>query len=114
MFGFDFQPRTRVIFGHGALDGVGDLAGELGFRRSLVVADPGIVAAGHAARLVSVLGESRIDIHLTSDVGVTPDREMVERGATRHGACWHFCRPPVVDLEFELDCRGVMTELVLP
>ncbi len=81
MFGFDFQPRTRVIFGHGALDRVGDLAGELGFRRSLVVADPGIVAAGHAARLVSVLDQSRIDIHLTSDVGVNPDSDMVERGA---------------------------------
>ena len=41
-------------------------------------------------------------------------REIVERGAARHGACWHFCRPPVVDLEFEVDCRGIATELVLP
>ena len=39
--------------------------------------------------------------------------EIVARGAARHGAIWQFCRPPVVDLEFEVDCRGVMTEMVL-
>ena len=39
--------------------------------------------------------------------------EIVARGAARHGATWQFCRPPVVDLEFEVDCRGVMNELVL-
>ena len=39
--------------------------------------------------------------------------EIVARGAARHGATWQFCRPPVVDLEFEVDCRGVMNEVVL-
>ena len=81
MFGFDFQPRTRVVFAHGAVDRAGDLAGELGFRRSLVVADPGIVASGHAARLVSALDEGRIETHLTTDVGVNPDSDMVAHGA---------------------------------
>lgn len=82
MFGFDFQPRTRVIFGPGAVERAGELARELGLRRSLVVADPGIVASGHAARLVSGLGEAGIEIHLTSDVGVNPDSDMVAHGAT--------------------------------
>lgn len=39
--------------------------------------------------------------------------EIIARGIASHGATWHLCRPPVVDLEFEVDCRGVMTELVL-
>jgi len=26
---------------------------------------------------------------------------------------WHFARPPVIDLEFEMDCRGVMREVVI-
>ena len=39
--------------------------------------------------------------------------EFVRRGAARNGATWHFCRPPVIDLEFEVDCRGVDTERVL-
>ena len=26
---------------------------------------------------------------------------------------WHFARPPVIDLEFEMDCRRVMRESVI-
>jgi len=39
--------------------------------------------------------------------------EVVARGAARHGLTWQFCRPPVVDLEYEMDCRGVAVERVL-
>lgn len=38
--------------------------------------------------------------------------ELVRKGALRSGLIWHFARPPVVDLEFEMDCRRVLTELV--
>ncbi len=51
---FDFQPRTRLVFGVNALDGTGGLARGLG-RKALVVTDAGIVAAGHCARLVRIL-----------------------------------------------------------
>ena len=39
--------------------------------------------------------------------------ELVKRGAARGGLTWHFARPPVVDLEFEMDCRRVMREVVI-
>jgi hypothetical protein len=39
--------------------------------------------------------------------------EIVRRGAARSGLTWHFTRPPVVNLEFEMDCRGAAQELVL-
>ena len=39
--------------------------------------------------------------------------EIVRRGAARHGLTWHFNRPPVIDLEYEMDCRGVATERVI-
>jgi hypothetical protein len=39
--------------------------------------------------------------------------EIVRRGAARSGLTWHFNRPPVTGLEFEMDCRGVMHEEVL-
>jgi hypothetical protein len=39
--------------------------------------------------------------------------ELVRRGATRSGLTWHFCRPPVIDLEYEMDCRRVMRELMI-
>ncbi|MBW0004735.1 MAG: hypothetical protein JO216_14735 [Hyphomicrobiales bacterium] len=40
--------------------------------------------------------------------------EIVERGAARHGLTWHFASPPVVDLEYEMDCRRVIVERVIP
>jgi len=39
--------------------------------------------------------------------------ELVRRGALRSGLTWHFARPPVVDLEFEMDCRRVVREVVI-
>jgi hypothetical protein len=38
--------------------------------------------------------------------------EIVARGAARHGLTWHLCRPPVIGLEYEMDCRRVATERV--
>jgi hypothetical protein len=39
--------------------------------------------------------------------------EIVRRGAAHAGINWHFTRPPVRDLEFEVDCRSVRVEEVL-
>ena len=39
--------------------------------------------------------------------------EIVARGAAAAGLTWHYCRPPVVDLEYEMDCRGVALERVV-
>ena len=36
--------------------------------------------------------------------------EIVRRGAARAGLTWHYDRPPVQELEFEMDCRGVDIE----
>jgi hypothetical protein len=38
---------------------------------------------------------------------------LVKRGAARAGLTWHFARPPVIDLEYEMDCRRVMREVVI-
>ena len=39
--------------------------------------------------------------------------EIVRRGAARSGLTWHFARPPVRGLEYEMDCRGVGCERVI-
>ena len=39
--------------------------------------------------------------------------EIVRRGAARGGLTWHFARPPVEGLEYEMDCRAVGRERVL-
>jgi hypothetical protein len=38
--------------------------------------------------------------------------EIVKRGAASHGLSWHYNRPPVVDLDYEMDCRGILHEIV--
>ena len=39
--------------------------------------------------------------------------EIVRRGASRSGFTWHFARPPVQMLDYEMDCRGVAREFVV-
>ncbi len=39
--------------------------------------------------------------------------EIVRRGAARSGLTWHYARPPVRDLEYEMDCRAVARESVI-
>jgi alcohol dehydrogenase len=81
MVPFDFQPRTRVVFAPGAFRKLGHTARDLGFRRTLVVADPGIVAAGYVAQAVRQLeadGIAPIPFH---EFASNPDSAMVEAGA---------------------------------
>jgi hypothetical protein len=48
------------------------------------------------------------------DIGALAAAEVAVRGAAANGLTWHFCRPPVVGIEFEMDVRGSARELVLP
>jgi hypothetical protein len=52
-------------------------------------------------------------IYTVQDFHAVVADELVRRGAARSGMTWHFARPPVVDLEFEMDCRRVMREFVI-
>jgi alcohol dehydrogenase len=80
MTSFDFQPRTRVIFGAGTVSRLGDLSRELGFRRTLLVADAGVVQAGYVAAAVRVLETAGIVVIPFHDFGQNPDSAMVETG----------------------------------
>ena len=39
--------------------------------------------------------------------------EIVRRGAAHAGLTWHYARPPVRGLEYEMDCRAVADERVV-
>lgn len=84
---FDFQPRTRIVFGTGSSLRVGELARELGFSRSLLVADPGIVAAGHAERVAALLRDAGIAVSPFHAFDVNPDAAMVEAGRVHAERC---------------------------
>jgi hypothetical protein len=38
--------------------------------------------------------------------------EIVRRGAAQAGLTWHYARPPVSGLEYEMDCRAIAQEKV--
>ena len=80
MTGFDFTLRTRIVFGEDALAGIGPLARELGFERTLIVADKGIVATGQVARLSNLLSGAGITPSAFHDFDANPDTRMIEAG----------------------------------
>ena len=80
MTSFDFQPRTRIVFGPGKIEALGELASELGARRALVVSDPGVIAAGHTAKGIAALERAGIDTHLFDGVHENPTTDDVAAG----------------------------------
>ncbi len=75
---FDYRPRTRVVFGEGAIAGVGGLAQELGGRKVLLVTDPGIVAAGHAERVTRLLEAAGLAVSCFDRAVENPTTRCVE------------------------------------
>ena len=91
--GFDWRPRTRVVFGPGTLARLGELAAPgdeppLG-ARALVVTDAGVVAAGHAAAGARSLNAAGIEAALFDQVRPNPtarDVGAAVAAARDHGA----------------------------
>jgi len=81
MNSFDFQLQARVIFGAGGIARLGNLASELGFRRTLLVADHGLVASGHVDEAHTPLRRAGLEVSTFHDFDVNPDSDMVARGA---------------------------------
>ncbi len=75
---FDKQPRTRLVFGDGAVAKVGALTAELGARRVLLVTDPGIVKAGHAERVRNHLLEHVAEVRVFDRAKENPDTTTVD------------------------------------
>lgn len=76
----DLQSATRVIFGPGKLAALGELAAELGAKRALVVSDPGISAAGHTPRGITLLKNAGLQVVLFDGVAENPSTDHVEAG----------------------------------
>ncbi len=75
---FDYQSRTRIVFGIKAVERAGELARETGIKNALVVTDPGIVAAGHLDGLRRALGRAKVKIVLFDKVRENPTTEDVD------------------------------------
>jgi len=88
--GFDFQPRTRIVFGNGQVDRLGELASEIGGTRVLVVTDPGIVAAGHVDHAARALEGAGLAVTVFDGVRENPTTLDVD-------ACLETARAGAID-----------------
>ena len=66
-----------------------------------------------AHRVVTPQLEQPIQVYTIFEIHPLLADEFVRRGAMSGGLAWHFARPPVQGLDFEVDVRGVAHELVI-
>ena len=82
------------------------------------MADKARSVLGEMERRMGLLGSSwagttATQIYTIHDIHSFLGDEIVARGAARNGVTWHLARPPVIELEYEMDCRSVGVERVL-
>jgi hypothetical protein len=73
---------------------------------------------GEMERRLAALGAcwsstSAVQVYTVHDFHPLMARDILARGAAHAGLTWHYCRPPVVDIEYEMDCRSVAVEHVV-
>ncbi|MBX5495196.1 MAG: iron-containing alcohol dehydrogenase [Bryobacteraceae bacterium] len=76
----DLTPRTRLVMGAGALARLGELARELGFRRTLVVSDAGVRSVGLVEPALRHLSAAGIEAVVWDGFDSNPDSAMAEAG----------------------------------
>jgi alcohol dehydrogenase len=104
---FDFYPRTRVVFGDKSLSRLGELATELGFTRTLVVADQGIVTVGLVDRARALLEAAGVAVATFHAFDANPDSNMVEAGRA-HAAAYGVDSLVALGGGSSLDCaKGI-------
>jgi hypothetical protein len=128
VYGFSFTkpcasglPPTFVVAGAGELP-----EGILSCDGIIARADTSAYGLEAKARFVMDLMENRLrslgaDWSLVSNVNIytahsitalLPKTILKRMGAARiHGVHWHYSRPPIEEIEFEMDMRGTRTEL---
>lgn len=77
---FEFQPRTRVLFGAGKFATLGELACALQFQHTLLVADRGIIACGYVDEAIKLLRQANIEVFPFHDFSENPNTQMIESG----------------------------------
>ncbi|QDT00481.1 iron-containing alcohol dehydrogenase [Adhaeretor mobilis] len=80
MSGFDYNCPTKIVFGPGCLDDLGELAAGLGVTRVMVVSDPGIEEVGHTQRGVASLKEAGLEPHIFDGLAENPTTKHVDAG----------------------------------
>ena len=72
--------QTRLVFGAGAFERLGELARELGFSKTLLVIDRDLTRVGYANHATRLLNDAGIEVFTFSDFTADPDSAIIELG----------------------------------
>jgi len=113
------QWPTFVIAGSGeAPGGKGDSGAHIVRRGETspdAIIEKAVAVLGEMERRLELLGFTWADaaaahVYTVHDIYPFLATEIVRRGAERHGLSWFYARPPVLELEYEMDTRSVAIE----
>lgn len=113
---------TFVVAGSGeAVEGKGnyrDHTVRSGETSPDAIAEKARFVLGEMERRLAALGFAWRDttatqVYTVHDLHPFLGNEIVRRGAARAGLTWHYDRPPVRGLEYEMDCRAITDERVI-
>jgi len=129
LYGFSYTVPSKAARKTFVVAGAGELPeGSLDPNDVVRRGESGAAAIQEKAHFVMGLMEGRLnglgvgwkdvtvsDIYTVHDIRPFLEKELVRRlqegGA--HGLTWHYSRPPIEGIEYEMDLRGCVTELVL-
>ncbi|MDD4370373.1 MAG: iron-containing alcohol dehydrogenase [Anaerostipes sp.] len=80
MNSFEFFTPTKVIFGRGSLENIGEEAKKLG-KKGLVVTDKGMMKCGLAEKVIKYLEKENVNFLLWSEIVPNPRDVDIEKGA---------------------------------
>jgi hypothetical protein len=121
-------PAPNAKRGSFIIAGAGESRGGAGTHRERIVrhgeTSPGAMrdkvrhVVAEMERRLTALGFSWNDAVSTQaysvqDIGAVVGPEIAARGAAAGGLSWHFARPPLIGLEYEMDVRGTAREIVV-
>jgi hypothetical protein len=121
-------PASNTVRGSFAISGGGEARAGIGSYRERIVRY-GEISTGamkEKVRFVMALMEHRLSVlgfswrdsvstqaYSVQKIGPLVGPELAARGAAEGGLSWHFARPPVQGLEFEMDVRGAAREIAV-
>ena len=90
---FQFEIKTRLHFGRGKLDILGEEANKMNFKRCLIVTDNNINKLGYVENIKKLLLRSGVESIIYSGVNKEPNDKHVEEG---------------LQMYREQDCNGII------
>jgi hypothetical protein len=126
LYAFSYTVPAKSARGSFIIAGGGDARPGTGTQRIVRYGETTPDAMREKIRFVAAMMEGRLQAlgfgwkdavstqaYSVQDIGAFVGPELAARGMIPGGLSWHFARPPVIGLEYEMDVRGAAREVVM-